>query len=879
MTQGGWPGIIGLNTVALGIAAQAYARAGIPVFPLFGIIEVNGQLRCECPSGDRSPEEGGCEHPGKHPRVKWTQSATTNIDQVREWWERFPNSNIGIPTGNQPGVQSGWCVLDLDTGDDTSGEAELDMWLETELGLGWSVLRLRQMTLVQHTGSGGVHIVLKCPDGIRNVVRWLPYVDIKGPGGYIIASPSKHISGKQYRWVNENAPCEAPDRLLAGMRLARGGSSMAGTGGSGAGGSEGMTESAYRKALLHGPSVGTRDVFFNQHAFLLRKRGVSKVDATQELRALWEKTPGGGINDGSAPYAWVTVLEKIERIWDRVEPDEDANPITSTMRAWAQGSLRLVASNGERVDVDNTNSRDASRESTGRGQESTSRDGFSDPGGGTGGTNGPSDRGRGPGSARVVNEPPRHVELATEFGTALRLARVLGDKVRFVHGIGWYVWNGTHWQLDESKLVVHLMHEVIADIRAQAELASNDERDRWVAWAISCESAGRIFSILRLAESVPSISLLPSDLDSDPYLLATQNGTLDLRTGELVPEQQARMSYCTQSAAVPWDPEAECPHWQEHVRLVSSRRDGTPDPSLESFLMRWAGYTLTGLVNEQKFAFLYGDGNNGKNVFVETLMKVMGTYAITGSAKLLTGTGQEHETVIADLAGPRLVFVDETPRGRINESRVKQLTGSSRIRARRISKDSFEFDARFKLWIAGNHKPRVSDTSEGLWRRLDLIPFDTSIPREKRVRDYADVLFQNEGPGILRMAVEGFRAYQELGLSAPYRVDSAKRNYREEENVFGQFVSETFDVDADEKHWTWHPNPVIHGLYEAWCHSNGVKHILSMQQLSDDLERNHFRREPKTRRIKTVMGSTRVVRGWWGPPLSVEVPAHLDWSF
>src|SRR5690606_41347803 len=84
MTQGGWPGIIGLNSVALGVAAQAYARAGIPVFPLFGIIEVDGQLRCECPNGDRSPEEGGCEHPGKHPRVKWTQSATTNIDQRSE---------------------------------------------------------------------------------------------------------------------------------------------------------------------------------------------------------------------------------------------------------------------------------------------------------------------------------------------------------------------------------------------------------------------------------------------------------------------------------------------------------------------------------------------------------------------------------------------------------------------------------------------------------------------------------------------------------------------------------------------------------------------------------------------------------------------------
>src|SRR5690606_40020693 len=78
MARGDWPGITGLNEVVLGVAARAYAAAGIPVFPLFGTVEVGGEHRCECPAAEN------CDRPGKHPRVRWTHEATVDTQQVEE---------------------------------------------------------------------------------------------------------------------------------------------------------------------------------------------------------------------------------------------------------------------------------------------------------------------------------------------------------------------------------------------------------------------------------------------------------------------------------------------------------------------------------------------------------------------------------------------------------------------------------------------------------------------------------------------------------------------------------------------------------------------------------------------------------------------------
>jgi putative DNA primase/helicase len=156
-------------------AALWYANRGIPVFPIWWAL--NGG--CSCP-------KQSCDSPAKHPLTPHGfQDATTNREQILEWWRRWPNANIGIPTG----VSTGFLVVDVDPRN--GGNASLED-LKAEHGL-------FAATAVQRTGGGGLHIVFRYAGG--PVPKALASgIDLKGDGGYIVAAPSVHRSGKQYNW-------------------------------------------------------------------------------------------------------------------------------------------------------------------------------------------------------------------------------------------------------------------------------------------------------------------------------------------------------------------------------------------------------------------------------------------------------------------------------------------------------------------------------------------------------------------------------------------------------------------------------------------------------------------------------------------------------
>ncbi len=87
-------------------AALKYAEANIPVIPLHWICEDGS---CSCKAGRN------CDSKGKHPLYTgWDKNSTSDIEQIRKWWTKTPNANIGIPTGEK----SGWLVLDVDDGGD-----------------------------------------------------------------------------------------------------------------------------------------------------------------------------------------------------------------------------------------------------------------------------------------------------------------------------------------------------------------------------------------------------------------------------------------------------------------------------------------------------------------------------------------------------------------------------------------------------------------------------------------------------------------------------------------------------------------------------------------------------------------------------------------
>jgi len=185
---------------SLSEAAIEYATKGLHVLPLYGIGR-DGQ--CEC-------KQTNCKSPRKHPALEAPRgfhSATCDVDRVRALWAAHPNRNIGLSTG-----ASGLGVVDIDCGPGKDGEASL-LKLTTIHGTlpeSWEVV----------AGSGGRHIYFhadKFPTGTN--AYGVPHIDTRGVGGYVVAPPSRHISGEAYRWKegrspNDHSIADAPQWLL-----------------------------------------------------------------------------------------------------------------------------------------------------------------------------------------------------------------------------------------------------------------------------------------------------------------------------------------------------------------------------------------------------------------------------------------------------------------------------------------------------------------------------------------------------------------------------------------------------------------------------------------------------------------------------------------
>lgn len=165
--------------------ALRYAAAGMRVHPLWQVDPAT--QRCACPKGT----DCGEKQRGKHPRLGgWQEKATTDADQVREWWTRSPEAGIGIATGSGSRV---W-VLDVD-----GPEA-----------MAWYDANVEKHGLVSTLGvrtSRGAHLYWRWVDGVtvRNAqgLPDAPKVDVRGEGGYVCAPPTMHRSGQRYAWVTD----------------------------------------------------------------------------------------------------------------------------------------------------------------------------------------------------------------------------------------------------------------------------------------------------------------------------------------------------------------------------------------------------------------------------------------------------------------------------------------------------------------------------------------------------------------------------------------------------------------------------------------------------------------------------------------------------
>jgi putative DNA primase/helicase len=317
---------------------------------------------------------------------------------------------------------------------------------------------------------------------------------------------------------------------------------------------------------------------------------------------------------------------------------------------------------------------------------------------------------------------------------------------------------------------------------------------------------------IALAKSIGGVSITVNDLDADPWLVGTPSGVIDLREGR--PITPRRDMLITKSIGTDFDPAANCPLWEGFLLTVTGG-----DQELIDFLQCAVGYTLTGGVTEQCLFFSHGCGQNGKGVLAETIKRLGGDYAQTAPETLFESIPND----IARLAGCRLVLAAELDEGAaFAESRIKALTGGDSITARFLHQEFFDFLPTHKFWISGNHKPTVKGTDLGIWRCIRLLPFTVRISDAQKDPDLGEKL-RGELPGILNWALAGCLRWQCEGLKTPRCVAQATADYRNEEDIIGQFLEETTTETTTGRVL----QSELFRSYLSWAHQSGIKHPLT----------------------------------------------------
>lgn len=384
----------------------------------------------------------------------------------------------------------------------------------------------------------------------------------------------------------------------------------------------------------------------------------------------------------------------------------------------------------------------------------------------------------------------------TEDAAALQFTSLYGGKIRFCHSTeAWYQWTGSRWKRNDTKVAFHFARELSRTLARSKEKAT-------IATAGKASFAG---SVERLARSDPAMSVTADMWDRDPMLLGTPNGTIDLRTGRMR-SAHPDDGITKQTSVGPSN--RDCTLWK---RFLHESTGG--DKETVRFLQQFAGYCLTGLTIEHALMFIYGQGGNGKSVFLNVLAGILLDYAVNAPAEtFMASRNDRHPTELARLRGARLVTSSETEAGKaFNDKRIKEMTGGDKITARFMGQDFFEYQPQFKLMIVGNFKPNLARVSDALTRRICIIPFD----RKPETPDvHLDAKLKEEWPAILTWMVEGCLDWQQNGLVKPESVRKATDIYFEEQDLISQWLEECCVISPEDEAMSM--RTANSDLYASW---------------------------------------------------------------
>lgn len=648
-------------------------------------------------------------------------------------------------------VPVGLLVLDVDTKDGKVGAESLAK-LEAEYGKLPSAPK-------QRTWSGGYHLLFKLPDGVEvgiSAGKVAEDLDVRANGdGYILCEPSV-INGQKYQWEFSSPLADgdmdiplAPDWLI---KLA----------------SKDVKVAPLR--IISSKQVKKADVDEELEFERIKSALFSIPAELSDNRHVWVTLGMALKNENEANYDlwcdWGSQSEKFNEA-DSAYTWKSFNKVENSI---TKATLFKMAREHGWVDTS------------------------------------------------FIHGIEEQTNLLTDLGNTKRLVALHGDSIRYCKEKRcWLCWSESekHWVWDSDKLM-RLAAEVSAVIFDEAKAAGAEGKSELAIaltkHAMKTQSLRSLKAMMELASYQEGMAINLNELDSNSWLLAVDNGVLNLKMGGLEPSDKS--NYITKHTKVTFEATATCPTWEKFLKTAMGGNE-----ALIAYLQRAIGYTLTASTSEQVMFLCHGYGANGKSVLLNILSKLVGDYAVTAQSESLMAKreGSSINNDIARLRGARLVTTSETDDGkRFAEAQIKQLTGGDIISARYLYAEFFEFIPVFKIWMAMNHRPIIQGDDLGIWRRIVLIPFSVTIPEKERDGSLQQKL-TGELSGILNWAVAGCLEWQRIGLAPPVEILAATEGYKSDMDMLGNWLEDCCLVSLSNQCVA----AALYASYREWCVMNG----------------------------------------------------------
>lgn len=425
----------------------------------------------------------------------------------------------------------------------------------------------------------------------------------------------------------------------------------------------------------------------------------------------------------------------------------------------------------------------------------------------------------------------------SEMGMANLFGMLYNKEARYcTEHKSWYTYFEGAWRKDEGAILVS---EKIKDfvrlmILYCGEIVDDDLRKSYTNFVNKMGDRRMRDRILK--DATGELRISATQFDSNPYLINCANGTYSLEDFTFREAKwddfltmQTRFRHTIRR-------DIACKRWEKFIDEVTQG-----DKDKADFLQRALGYSMLGMSNEECMFILHGKTTrNGKSTLLNTIEYMLGDYAKVAPVGMICKGDRSKDAeaaspTLAGLKGKRFVTMSESNEyGKLDEEKIKQLTGGEEISARALYQSAITYKPQFTLWLSCNDLPMVTDKSLFASERIKVIEFNRHFKPEEQDTHLKDELTSQEAmSGIFMWLVRGYIKYKENGLVMTEELRSVVSKYERDNDLVLQFLEIRCVRDENANIKT----KDLYNCFKLWAKSEGA-FILSARKFNAEMERH-----------------------------------------